>query len=75
MKATEETTVAQTEEDEYPPPKFSGFNSRNINIAIIGDSGNGKSSFINAYLDKKPGDKDRAETGFVETTGLCAYLI
>ena len=59
-----------TEAIEYPPPPFEGFSTKDINIAFIGYVGNGKSSIINAYLDKKRGDPDRAPTGFVETTGL-----
>ncbi|KAH3866344.1 interferon-inducible GTPase 1-like isoform X2 [Dreissena polymorpha] len=39
-----------------------------ISIAITGQSGSGKSSFINALRGLKDEDKDAAETGCVETT-------
>ncbi|XP_052799425.1 interferon-inducible GTPase 1-like [Mya arenaria] len=40
-----------------------------LNIAVTGKSGSGKSSFINAFMNKKPGDEGAAEVGgFEETT-------
>ena len=39
-----------------------------INFGITGDSGVGKSSFINAVRGTKDDDKDAAETGVTETT-------
>ncbi|KAH3888989.1 hypothetical protein DPMN_013035 [Dreissena polymorpha] len=39
-----------------------------INIAITGESGSGKSSFINALRNMKAGDEGAAEIGATETT-------
>ncbi|XP_036060843.1 interferon-inducible GTPase 1-like [Onychomys torridus] len=39
-----------------------------INIAVTGESGAGKSSFINALRELRPEDEGAAETGVVETT-------
>ncbi|KAH3810126.1 hypothetical protein DPMN_138512 [Dreissena polymorpha] len=39
-----------------------------INIAVIGESGTGKSSFINALLQLDPSDEQAAQVGIKETT-------
>ncbi|XP_034374593.1 interferon-inducible GTPase 1-like [Arvicanthis niloticus] len=39
-----------------------------INIAVTGESGGGKSSFINALIGIGPEDKGAAEVGVIETT-------
>ncbi|XP_036060379.1 interferon-inducible GTPase 1-like [Onychomys torridus] len=39
-----------------------------INIAVTGESGAGKSSFINALRELRPEEEGAAETGVVETT-------
>ncbi|XP_051960619.1 interferon-inducible GTPase 5-like [Xyrauchen texanus] len=39
-----------------------------LNIAVTGESGSGKSTFINAFRGLGDDDEDSAETGFVETT-------
>ncbi|XP_051960603.1 interferon-inducible GTPase 5-like isoform X2 [Xyrauchen texanus] len=39
-----------------------------LNIAVMGESGSGKSTFINAFRDLGDDDEDAAETGEVETT-------
>ncbi|XP_029973304.1 interferon-inducible GTPase 5-like [Salarias fasciatus] len=39
-----------------------------LNIAITGESGSGKSTFINAFRDVNDSDEDAAPTGVVETT-------
>ncbi|TPX45881.1 hypothetical protein SeLEV6574_g03593 [Synchytrium endobioticum] len=41
---------------------------RQHNVCFIGNSGTGKSSFINALTKAKPGDHNYAEVGEVETT-------
>ncbi|XP_039368049.1 interferon-inducible GTPase 5-like [Mauremys reevesii] len=44
------------------------FNNTELNIAITGESGSGKSSFLNALRGLGDEDKEAAETGVVETT-------
>ncbi|XP_075398830.1 interferon-gamma-inducible GTPase 10-like [Tenrec ecaudatus] len=39
-----------------------------LNIAVTGECGSGKSSFINALRGLKPGDEQSADIGVVETT-------
>ncbi|XP_051960265.1 interferon-inducible GTPase 5-like [Xyrauchen texanus] len=39
-----------------------------LNIAVTGESGSGKSTFINAFRGLEDDDEDAAETGEVETT-------
>uniref|UniRef100_A0A3B3UJA6 Interferon-inducible GTPase 5-like n=1 Tax=Poecilia latipinna TaxID=48699 RepID=A0A3B3UJA6_9TELE len=39
-----------------------------LNIAITGESGSGKSSFVNAFRDVEDDSEDAAPTGVVETT-------
>ncbi|XP_050786288.1 uncharacterized protein LOC127038011 [Gopherus flavomarginatus] len=47
----------------------------NLNIAVTGESGSGKSSFINAMLGLADDDKGAAEVGIIEiTTEPIAYL-
>ncbi|XP_053391693.1 interferon-inducible GTPase 1-like [Mercenaria mercenaria] len=45
-----------------------GWKNENINIAVLGQSGVGKSSFINALLGLKPSDEGAAAVGLHETT-------
>ncbi|XP_064606348.1 interferon-inducible GTPase 5-like [Liolophura sinensis] len=42
--------------------------SAKINIAVVGESGTGKSSFVNAVRNLKAGDKGAARVGVKETT-------
>jgi signal recognition particle receptor subunit beta len=58
----------QASKHNYPKLKHKKFDLKNINIAIIGNSGQGKSSFINAYFHKSKKDKDYAKVGITETT-------
>lgn len=60
-------------DDPYPMPPLSGFSTKNINIGIIGNSGTGKSSFINEFLHLEKHEK--ALTGIVETTGVHSGII
>lgn len=39
-----------------------------LNIAVTGESGSGKSTFVNALLGLRDGDKGAPETGVMETT-------
>ncbi|XP_045184768.2 T-cell-specific guanine nucleotide triphosphate-binding protein 2-like [Mercenaria mercenaria] len=45
--------------------------SKPLNIAVIGESGKGKSSFINAFRGLSPGHKGAAEINEVECTKDC----
>lgn len=42
-----------------------------INVAIIGTSGSGKSSFINSIRGKRAKDPGAAKVGYTETTSTC----
>nr|XP_020663139.1 interferon-inducible GTPase 5-like [Pogona vitticeps] len=44
------------------------FNNTLLNIAVAGEPGSGKSSFVNAMLGLQPGDPGAAETGIGATT-------
>lgn len=39
-----------------------------VDIAVTGESGSGKSSLINVFLEKRPDDAGAAKTGVIETT-------
>jgi len=62
----------QTEDDrrDYPLPKYleSAEMCREVNIAITGSSGTGKSSFINALRRMRRNDEKAARVGVTETT-------
>ncbi|XP_062943741.1 interferon-inducible GTPase 1-like [Cynocephalus volans] len=45
-----------------------GIDNVQLNIAVTGESGSGKSSFINALREVGPEEEDAAPTGVVETT-------
>ena len=50
--------------------------TRKLKIAIIGNSGTGKSSLINAIMGRKPGDEGAAQVGVTETTfGIQEYVL
>jgi len=51
--------------------KQNEWKSRKVNIAITGRSGTGKSSFINALVEKWTGKKGPAKAGIKETTVEC----
>jgi len=55
---------------QYPVPNYlkSAIDSCNVNIAIAGQAGVGKSSYINAIRKVKKGDPGYAGTGVVQTT-------
>ncbi|XP_060113908.1 interferon-inducible GTPase 5-like [Heteronotia binoei] len=44
------------------------FSNTPINVAVVGEPGSGKSSFVNSMLGKQPGDPGAAETGIQATT-------
>uniref|UniRef100_A0A8K9UIQ2 IRG-type G domain-containing protein n=1 Tax=Oncorhynchus mykiss TaxID=8022 RepID=A0A8K9UIQ2_ONCMY len=44
------------------------FNNVELNIAVTGETGSGKSTFVNAFRDMKYNDDGAAPTGVVETT-------
>lgn len=46
------------------------YNEAHLHFAIVGRSGTGKSSLINAFLDRKSGDPGAAATGVTETTSM-----
>ena len=48
--------------------KLDEYKSTEVNIAVTGQSGSGKSSFINRMRGLKPKDKDAAPVGVTETT-------
>ncbi|EGV95179.1 interferon-inducible GTPase 1 [Cricetulus griseus] len=48
--------------------ELKNIDSATINVAVTGESGGGKSSFINALRGLRPEDKGAAEVGVVETT-------
>lgn len=50
--------------------ELSEWKQMKVNIAIIGNSGSGKSSLINAFLDLKADDDGAAPVGFKETTKM-----
>lgn len=56
--------------DRYPVPDFlsNEYGKGNINMAVTGASGVGKSSFINAIRRVRAKDAAAAKTGFLETT-------
>jgi len=56
--------------DDYPVPDFlsSNYGKGDINMAVTGASGVGKSSFINAIRRVTASDSSAAKTGIVETT-------
>eukprot|EP00419_Tripos_fusus_P029838 CAMPEP_0172714898 /NCGR_PEP_ID=MMETSP1074-20121228/67221_1 /TAXON_ID=2916 /ORGANISM="Ceratium fusus, Strain PA161109" /LENGTH=369 /DNA_ID=CAMNT_0013539421 /DNA_START=327 /DNA_END=1436 /DNA_ORIENTATION=+ len=56
--------------DRYPVPDYlvDDYGKGNINMAVTGASGVGKSSFINAIRRVKASDSSAAKTGVVETT-------
>jgi len=60
--------------DSYPVPDFlsSDYGMGNINMAVTGASGVGKSSFINTIRRVKASDSTAAKTGFLETTMIPA---
>jgi len=52
--------------EKYPRPAF--LPSGGVHWAVVGVSGVGKSSFVNAVRGVKPGDPGAAKTGLTETT-------
>ncbi|XP_052786135.1 interferon-inducible GTPase 1-like [Mya arenaria] len=48
--------------------KLKGWNTMPVNIAVVGNSGVGKSSFVNAFLGLKPNDTRAAKVDVVECT-------
>ncbi|CAB4038843.1 interferon-inducible GTPase 5-like, partial [Paramuricea clavata] len=54
--------------EEFFKAKLEGWKDVKIDIGITGDSGVGKSSFINAIRGLKDDDEGAADTGVKETT-------
>ncbi|KAL8219464.1 UNVERIFIED_CONTAM: hypothetical protein K2H54_025245, partial [Gekko kuhli] len=48
------------------PPQY--FSNTPLNVAVVGEPGSGKSSFVNSILGKRPGELGAAETGIQTTT-------
>uniref|UniRef100_A0A7S1S5E5 IRG-type G domain-containing protein n=1 Tax=Alexandrium catenella TaxID=2925 RepID=A0A7S1S5E5_ALECA len=64
----ENDSVSQRYDELYQPPVWLGKTRGYINVAIAGNSGAGKSSFINAVRRIRPRDPGAAKVGVNETT-------
>jgi len=64
----EKDVVAENFDRMYQPPAWMGKTKGRINVGIAGNSGAGKSSFINAVRRCRPRDPGAAKVGVNETT-------